>query len=78
MNSKDETILKFLKKLNVDSIQDVKYLGKVYGQHRCVCGQPIKTSYIFINKRNNLKCMLGKNCINHIAWYLNWWQEEIL
>ena len=72
MNSKDESILKFLERLNVDSIRDVRYKRKIYGRHQCVCGQPIKIAYVFTNKRNNLECTVGKNCLNHIAWYLNW------
>ena len=72
MNSKDETIINFLERLNVDSIRDVRYKGKIYGLHKCVCGQPIKMAYIFTNKRNNLECIVSKNCLEHIAWYLNW------
>ena len=72
MNSREESILKFLERLNVDSIQDVKYKRNIRGQYRCVCGQPIKNAYVFINKRNNLNCVIGKNCLKHIAWYLNW------
>ena len=72
MNNKEETVLKFLERLNVDSIREVKYKRNVRGRYRCVCGQPIKNAYIFVNRRNNLKCAIGKNCLSHIAGYLNW------
>ena len=72
MNSKEETITKFLEALNIDTIGDVKYDEKLCGRLRCVCGQPIKNGYLFTNKRNHLQCVVGKNCLPHITWYLNW------
>ena len=72
MNSKEETITKFLGALHVDTIAEVKCIEKVRGRFWCVCGQPIKNGYLFTNKRNHLQCVVGKNCLPYIAWYLNW------
>jgi hypothetical protein len=72
MDNKTEAITKFLGALRIDLIRDVKYNGRVEGPHRCVCGQPIQRGYHFINTQNHLECVVGKNCLNYIAWYLNW------
>ena len=72
MDNYQETILKFLNALKVDLIKDVKYKGKFLESHRCVCGQPIKTSYLFTNTKNGLSCHVGKSCLKHIALYLGW------
>ena len=72
MNSRKETVLKFSGALNIDMRKDVRYGGRVWGPHRCVCGQPIQYGYLFINKRNYRECVVGKNCLNHITWYLDW------
>ena len=72
MDSRTETIMKFSDALKIDTIGDVKYHKKVFGPHRCACGQPIKDGYLFINRQNHRECVIGKNCLSHIAWYLGW------
>ena len=63
---------KFLDTLKVDSIKDVKYVGKFFSYQRCVCGQPIKTAYKFTNMKNGLSCTVGKICLPYIISYLGW------
>ena len=72
MNHYEETISKFLDTMNVDLRRDVRYLGRCYGIYHCVCGQRIKKGYIFENKKNSSSCVVGKNCLQHIAEYLDW------
>ena len=72
MNSKNETVSKFLSALKVDLIKDVKYVGKEIKNSKCVCGQPIQYCYYFKNIKNNLECTVGKNCLNYVANYLGW------
>ena len=71
MNSKYETISKFLSELKVDTIKEIQYVGKYYSG-KCVCGQPILYGYKFKNNRNNRSCLVGKNCLPYIADYLGW------
>lgn len=72
MEHYDETISKFLEALNVDSIKDVRYQGKIFTYQRCICGQRIQTCYIFRNQKNKKQCFAGKKCLKHIAYYLGW------
>ena len=72
MQHYEETIEKFLGALNVDLIRDVRYQGKCYGGYHCVCGQRIKNGYMFKNKKNNKGCIVGKKCLQHVAYYLGW------
>lgn len=65
-------ISKFLEVLQVDTIREVKYKSSFLSSCHCVCGQPIKKGYLFENIRNNRKCVVGKNCLKHIASYLMW------
>lgn len=65
MNSYTETISKFLSTLKVDSVYDVRYVGKTF-RGKCVCGQPIQYGYKFINVRNGLECVVGKRCLKYI------------
>lgn len=70
MNSFEETITKFLSALKVDSVYDVRYVGKNY-RGICVCGQPIEYGYKFKNIRNGLECIAGKTCAKYIFEYIN-------
>ncbi len=70
MNSKVETIAKLSSALKVDSVKDVKYIGKYYYPSKCVCGQPIKWVYVFANRRNGLQCAVGKECLPYIFDYI--------
>ncbi len=72
MDHYTETISKFLSVLNVDSIKDVKYCKKFVCNARCVCGQVIKNGYLFRNKKNDIICVVGKNCLSYVACYLGW------
>ena len=73
MNHYEETVLKFSTALGkIDSIKDVRYQGKYYGGYHCVCGQRIKNGYQFKNKKNNKRCIVGKQCLQHVAEYLCW------
>jgi len=72
MNSRDETILKFLKALSVDTVEEVEYISKDELEGHCVCGQQIKYRYEFRNKRTRLTCFVGKNCLPYITDYLGW------
>ena len=72
MKHYDETIEKFLSTLEVDSTNDVKYICKTNKTPYCICGQYIKKGYIFCNIKNNKVCVVGKNCLNYVAYYLNW------
>ena len=67
-----KTIEKFLDALKVDSTKDVKYVGKNFSYQHCICGQPIKKAYKFINTKNMISCMVGKDCLPYIASYLGW------
>lgn len=72
MSHYEETIGKFLDKLNVDCIREIRYCGKHYGNEHCVCGQRIRHCYVFTNKHNGKKCVVGKECLNYVAEYLGW------
>ena len=72
MNSYQETVSKFLSALEVDLIKDVKYVERTTQNGTCICGQPIKYCYRFKNIKNNLSCIVGKNCLQYIAKYLGW------
>lgn len=63
---------KFLNYLQVDTVKEVKYKEKFLCSCYCVCGQPIRTGYVFENVRNGRKCVVGKNCLKHIVSYLDW------
>ena len=69
MNSRNETIEKFLTALKVDSVKDIKYLGKNLNG-TCVCGQPIKHCYKFFNVKNKKECFVGKNCLKYVLEYI--------
>jgi len=69
MESREETVGKFLETLNVDTVKDVKYVGKYYCG-TCVCGQPIRYGYKFVNKRNKKECILGKKCKQYVLEYI--------
>ena len=70
MNSEIETTMKFLDRLQVDTIEEVKYEGDVLGPHKCVCGQPIKRGHLCVNTRNHRECVVGKNCLRYVKNYL--------
>ncbi len=72
MKHRDESISKFLSKLNVDTIKEVKFKNKTYNETKCVCGQHIIIGYNFYNKRNGKTCTIGYKCLQYIADYLNW------
>lgn len=72
MNHYDETIRKFLSSLNVDSVNDIKYVGKLTKKQFCICGQAIKYGYVFANTKNSYRCVIGKKCLTFIANYLGW------
>lgn len=69
MNTKTETIQKFLTALHVDSVKDVKYVGKKINGV-CVCGQPITYCYEFKNIRNNMQCVVGERCLKYVLEYI--------
>lgn len=64
MEHYDETISKFLEALNVDSIKDVRYQGKIFTYQRCICGQRIQTCYVFRNQKTRNNASLVKNASN--------------
>ena len=70
MDTRTETIAKFLTALKVDSVKDVKYIGKTLNGI-CVCGQPIINCYKFINLRNHRQCVVGKKCLKYVLEYIN-------
>ena len=72
MSHYTETISKFLSALKVDTITTIKFQGRVIQKQTCICGQAIEHCYVFYNKANNKKCVVGKNCLRYIADYLNW------
>lgn len=72
MNNYGETVSKFLSSLHVDTVKEVRYVGKVIGDYYCVCGQPIKYGYTFTNTRNGRTCTIGKRCLSYVADYLGW------
>ena len=72
MSCREETISKFLDSLNIDSINDVRYIKKCFGSQYCICGQKIKNGYLFFNIKNQLQCIVGVRCLSHIADYLGW------
>lgn len=69
MGSYEETVGKFLDVLHVDTVKNVKYVGKYYSG-TCVCGQPIKYGYKFVNKCNLNECIVGKRCLNYVFNYI--------
>ena len=72
MSYYEETVSKFLSELNVDLVKDIVYFGKIKQPTKCVCGQTIKKGYLFFNKKNNKKCIVGYNCLQHVIHYLGW------
>ena len=69
MESYKETVGKFLYALNVDTVTDIKYIGKYY-RGTCICGQPIEYGHKFVNKRNKNECIVGKRCIKYVFDYI--------
>ena len=63
---------KFLKEMNMDLSTDIRYDKIVYGNRKCVCGQPIKKGFRLYNQRNDRVCVVGKRCYGYIKNYLGW------
>ena len=63
---------KFLAETKMDLSTDIAFGKKVYGDYKCVCGQPIKKGFCLYNKRNGKVCVVGKQCYAYIKDYLGW------
>ena len=55
---------KFLKEMNMDLSTDIRYDKIVYGNRKCVCGQPIKKDFAYIIKEMIVYVLLENDAMD--------------